>query len=134
VEPETEAKTEVKSPVLASAPEEKTSAVNTEIERQTEEKTSAKPKRIKRYDGSGRRNTDEEIDVILDAYLQYGILPHDVSDRQRRDYKKHPRMELRRMYLEQAGLIKKGRTGTKGKTTANNPRGTNVLPYRKRQA
>lgn len=62
--------------------------------------------KMKVYSGKGRRHTDEEIDDILDEYLQYGNLPQYVTERQRRDYRKHKRLELRRLYLEQAGLIK----------------------------
>lgn len=61
--------------------------------------------KMKSYSGKGRRHNDEQIDEILDEFLQYGHLPKYVSDRQRRSYRKHKRLELRRMYLEQAGLI-----------------------------
>lgn len=132
--PDDEASTEeVEASAGGSETEVFSSARNTEVERETEEKTSAKSKRLKRYDGSGRRNTDEEIDEILDAYILYNILPQDVSERQRRDYKKHPRIPLRRMYLEQAGHIKKGSTG-KSSSSRKNTSGTNVLDLAERKA
>jgi hypothetical protein len=134
---ETELKEEVESEVKSSSEvppvEEKTSAPIAKIERETEEKTSAKGKRLRQYNGLGRKTNDDEMDEILDAYLQYGILPKNVSERQRRDYKKHPRLELRRLYLEQAGLIKKGRTGTTAKARKADAR-SNVLPMRRRKA
>lgn len=68
--------------------------------------TGSSGDKMKVYNGKGRRHTDDEIDDILDEYLQYGHLPKYVTERQRRDYRKHKRLELRRMYLEQAGLIK----------------------------
>jgi hypothetical protein len=60
--------------------------------------------KLKVYNGTGRRHTDDQIDEILDEYLMSGNLPKYVSERQRRDYRKHKRLELRRMYLEQAGI------------------------------
>jgi hypothetical protein len=89
----------------------------------TEEKSSQRKKKVPRdvppsadtgtsgdkmkvYSGKGRRHTDDEIDDILDEYLQYGNLPKYVTERQRRDYRKHKRLEVRRLYLERAGLIK----------------------------
>ncbi len=82
----------------------------------TEEKTSAPEQessaaipatqtgKLAEYNGMGRRHRDEQIDEILDEYLMSGKLPKYVSERQRRDYKRHKRLELRRMYLEQAGI------------------------------
>jgi len=137
---EPEEKMEIGAEEKTSAPpppaEEKTSDEYAEIEHKTEEKTSAKPKRLRRYDGSGRRTNDEEMDEILDAFLLYGILPQDVSERQRRDYKKHPRIPLRRLHLEQAGLLKKGRTG-KTRTTSATRKDTstsNVLDLAEQKA
>lgn len=123
---------EEKASASTADTEEKTSAQQIQIERETEEKTSAKHKRLKRYDGSGRRNTDDEIDEILDAYILYNILPQDVSERQRRDYKKHPRIPLRRMYLEQAGHIKRGRASKSSSTRKDTSR-TNVLDLEERK-
>jgi hypothetical protein len=41
-------------------------------------------------------------------------------------------MELRRLYLEQAGHIKKGRNSTTGKTGKDTAR-SNVLPYKRKK-
>jgi hypothetical protein len=89
------------SPSPEPSPEEKFSAL---VPPAAVEAGSSTPK-MKCYNGKGRRHTDEQIDEILDEYLQYGHLPKYVSDRQRRSYRRHKRLELRRMYLEQAGLI-----------------------------
>jgi hypothetical protein len=112
---------EVKKPEVPPTKEPETSAP-AQPELPTEEKSSHGKKKLplkvpqvpedgssgdkmKVYSGKGRRHNDDQIDEILDEYLQYGNLPKYVSDRQRRDYRKHKRLELRRLYLEQAGLI-----------------------------
>lgn len=125
MEPKQIVGTEEKSSVPVPA-EEKSSVQNAGFEHKTEDFSSAGTKRLKRYDGSGRRTNDEEMDEILDAYLMWNILPQDVSDRQRRDYKKHPRLELRRLHLEQTGQIKKHRATAKNET--------NVLDLKERKA
>jgi predicted GIY-YIG superfamily endonuclease len=51
------------------------------------------------YDGKSR-HTAGQIDEILDEYLRSGDLPTYVSERQRRDYRKHPRLEDRRKLLQ----------------------------------
>jgi len=120
------------SPELPSE-ENKNSPLDTQSERKREIKISAKGERKKRYDGRGRRNNDDEIDLILDTYLLYNILPVDVTERMRREYRKHPRLELRRMYLEKAGHFKKGRNGNKGNTDTG-ANGASVLPFRRKRA
>lgn len=97
----------VEVPSIASEPQSEIKASS------EEEKISAKPPhmeggtstgKLKIYNGKGRRHTDDQIDEILDEYLMSGDLPQYVSDRQRRDYRKHKRLPLRRIYLEQAGI------------------------------
>jgi hypothetical protein len=100
VKPEPQTSDKHKTEEKGSTEEEKTSAKVPP----TEPGTSGD--KLKVYNGRGRRHTDDQIDEILDEYLQYGNLPKYVSERQRRDYRKHKRLPLRRMYLEQAGLIK----------------------------
>jgi hypothetical protein len=85
----------------SSGPEEKSSALLPPAAPEAGTSTD----RLKIYSGKGRRHSDDQIDEILDEYLQYGHLPKYVSDRQRRSYRKHKRLDLRRLYLEQAGLI-----------------------------
>lgn len=104
----------------------------------TEEKSSEMPDaelpKLSEYNGLGRRHNDEQIDEILDAYLLYGELPKYVSDRQRLDYRKHPRLELRRLYLEQAGYFKKhSNTGKRKAVSATSTDGTNVLNLAERK-
>jgi hypothetical protein len=125
VEVGSSAQPEVKKPEergSSPSPEPETST-SAQSEPPTEEKTSQRKKKVPRevppsadtgssgdkmkvYSGKGRRHTDDEIDDILDEYLQYGNLPQYVTERQRRDYRKHKRLDVRRLYLERAGLIK----------------------------
>jgi hypothetical protein len=106
--------------------EEKSSMPITEIERQVEEKSSSSDKKkLRRYDGSGRKTTDEMMDEILDRYILTGQLPQDVSEKSRTLYRNHPRLALRRMHLEKAGKLKSPKTGK--------PR-NNVLPLRRKKA
>jgi hypothetical protein len=103
----------VRKPEVPRVEEPKTSTKpKTELKASTrEEKSSVSPPsepissaKVKEYNGLGRRHNDDQIDEILDEYLMSGDLPTYVSDRQRRDYRKHKRLPLRRMYLEQAGI------------------------------
>lgn len=52
-----------------------------------------------------RRHTAREIDDILDEYLTFGNLPKYVSERQRRDYRNHPRLEDRRRLLAMSSVF-----------------------------
>jgi hypothetical protein len=103
----------VRKPEVPHTQEPKTSTKpKTELKASTgEERTSVSPSsevgssgKVKHYSGKGRRHNDDQIDEILDEYLMSGDLPTYVSDRQRLDYRKHKRIPLRRMYLEQAGI------------------------------
>jgi hypothetical protein len=88
-------------------PEEKTSAGKKKLP-PAEEKTSRSRKRktLKVFDGKGgRKHTEKQIEEILDWYLMTGVLPHYVSDRQRRSYKHHRTLPERRKLLEQQGII-----------------------------
>jgi hypothetical protein len=88
-----------------------------ETEPEAEEKTSGPDQaaevddytgpKVKTYNGKGRRHNDRQIDEILDWFLLYGQLPDYVTPRQQRDYKRHPRLEVRKLYLEQAGFFRK---------------------------
>jgi len=91
-------------PSAKSKPEEKSS--DPEIKSSPKKPAEHTPSggKVKEYNGLGRRHTDDQIDEILDEYLVSGDLPTYVSERQRRDYRKHKRLPLRRMYLEQAGI------------------------------
>ncbi len=121
VEVKPEVRTEAKSPdnpvPIEAKPEAK--IVSPEVtktaqpERKSEEKSS-KPedktstsgtKKLKLYNGLGRRHTAAQIDEILDWYILYGELPDYVTDRQRYAYKHHVKLPERRQLLEQAGLI-----------------------------
>jgi hypothetical protein len=56
------------------------------------------------YDGEmGRKHTEEQIEEILDVYLQTGLLPTYVTQKMRWLYKHHRRLPQRRELLEQAG-------------------------------
>lgn len=72
----------------------------------TEEEPVHAPEKLAVYNGHktgmGRHHTAAEVDDILDEYLQTGELPNYVSERQRRDYRKHPRLEERRKLLRLA--------------------------------
>jgi hypothetical protein len=103
-------------------PEEKAS--------QSEKKASGKAiKKLKVYNGLGRRHTAAQIDEILDWYLQYGELPDYVSERQRYAYRHHVKLPERRQLLEQAGLIK---TGTGSSIPKAKRSKANVVPIRGR--
>jgi hypothetical protein len=63
-----------------------------------------KIKKLKEYDGLlGRKHTEEQIEEILDVYLQTGLLPTYVTQKMRWLYKHHRRLPERRELLEQAG-------------------------------
>lgn len=103
-----------KQPEMEAKPRQPEVTQSAQPERKPEEKSS-KPeekssgtvtKKLKLYNGSGRRHTAAEIDEILDGYIMYGELPEYVSDRQRSSYKHHVKLPERRQLLEQAGLIK----------------------------
>jgi hypothetical protein len=97
--------------------EEKSSTEIAEIPHKSEEKSSTQGKKEKTYNGLGRRFDDVEKDQILDRYILTGQLPTDVTNRSLYDMKHHPRLEVRRLYLENAGLIKKAdRRGKASKT------------------
>jgi hypothetical protein len=93
--------------------------LNPQLEPKSENLFSEQVPKLKEYNGRGRKNTDAQVNVILDWYLTDGILPVNVSDRQRYYYRHHPRLDDRRKLLEQAGLIRISR----GKKNS-----TNVLP------
>lgn len=59
--------------------------------------------------GMGRKCSAREIDDILDHYLLTGELPTNVSTRQRRSYKSHPRLNERRLVLQASGKLRKGK-------------------------
>lgn len=56
-------------------------------------------KKLACYNGKRARYTDNEINQILDWYLLTGELPQHVSERQRRTYRKHPKLEERKRLL-----------------------------------
>lgn len=115
--------------------EEKSSGKIAKVEHKPEEKSSESgAKKEGQYNGLGRRFDDIEKDQILDRYILTGQLPTDVTARSLYDMKHHPRLEVRRLYLENAGLIKKAARGAQtSKAGKTGKHGNNVLPYRRRQ-
>ena len=70
----------------------------------TEKVSSGNGKRrtLKLFNGkAGRKHKEWQIEDILDNYLQTGRLPHYVSDRQHRYYKRHRTLPERRKLLEE---------------------------------
>lgn len=61
-------------------------------------------KQKRKYSGKGRKHTELEIEEILDWYLETGVLPRDVSQKQRWLYKHHRRLPQRRELLTQRGV------------------------------
>ncbi len=111
-------------------PEEKPSDRKKKLPGQEEKPSdSRKTRKLDRYDGKlGRKHTEKKIEEILDWYLQTGVLPHYVSDRQRYSYRHHRTLPERRQLLEQQGItlvvpetganqghvLPMGRAGSKG--------------------
>lgn len=107
-------KAEASTPVKRK-PEEKARTEEKPSQSETDQKKKVpnqKRKKVKVYNGIGRRHKGEQIDQILDWYLMTGELPDYVSDRQRYSYKHHIKLPERRQLLEQAGLIPKGHNQT----------------------
>lgn len=113
-QPELEVKQRQPEVTQSAQPERKPE----EKDSRSEKKSSGKAtKKLKVYNGLGRRHTAAEIDEILDGYIMYGELPEYVSERQRSSYRHHVKLPERRQLLEQAGLIK---TASRTKKRASN--------------
>lgn len=98
--------TQKQKPEGAGNPEQKPSdpeVKSTDQKKEPEVKATGQ-KQKRKYSGKGRKHTELEIEEILDWYLLTGVLPRDVSQKQRWLYKHHRRLPERRKLLEQEGV------------------------------